>query len=330
MARSGQSNPSSRTQAILRLNEASDIRFVTPLVMLALVGILCVLAACTEAEPQGATAGGPDKPDPLNTAYTLDGVQDTVTLVDGRSEAPAAPNSAARVLTAVWGDPILADFSGDGREDAVLVLTQTRGGSGTFYYLAAAVREDDGYRAIGGAFLGDRILPQTVGVEGKRITVAYLDRNAGEAMATPPSQPRERMFVYDTAGGGHLAVVAQDFEGEADPARMDLQMKTWAWRRTLYNNDTVEEPNEPGAFTLTFEDDGRVLIGTDCNTMRGSYQAEGKRLQFSTVMGTRMYCEGSQEGLFTGALEQVNGYLFTGRGQLVLELRYDTGSMIFQ
>ena len=64
--------------------------------------------------------------------------------------------------------------------------------------------------------------------------------------------------------------------------------------------------------------------------MRGGYEADGNRLRFSMLMGTRMYCEGSQEGAFAGDLEKVNGYLFTNRGELVLEPKYDTGSMIFR
>jgi heat shock protein HslJ len=45
------------------------------------------------------------------------------------------------------------------------------------------------------------------------------------------------------------------------------------------------------------------------------------------MMSTRMYCEGSQEQLFSKMLENVSSYLFTDDGQLVLELKYDSGSI---
>ena len=37
-----------------------------------------------------------------------------------------------------------------------------------------------------------------------------------------------------------------------------LQSRTWVWETTLYNDDAVHTPNEAGAFTLTFTDEGQV------------------------------------------------------------------------
>jgi heat shock protein HslJ len=285
------------------------------------------------SDPPGPDVSSPrdawEAPSPLDASYPLDGQGSPVTLVNGRSEVQAAPGSAATVLTTVWEEPTVADLSGDGQDDAALVLVQQSGGSGTFYYLVVAIREGDGYRGIGGALLGDRILPQQISVEDDRVIVDYLARADDEAMATPPTDPRQRIFIYNRAEG-HLARVAEDFEGDADPARMTLQMNTWIWQHTAYNNDTVEVPDKVGAFTLTFTDEGRILITTDCNNMQGDYEVEGNRLRFSTLAGTRMYCEGAQESLFAGMLEEVNGFLFTSRGELVLELLNDTGSMIFR
>lgn len=116
-------------------------------------------------------------------------------------------------------------------------------------------------------------------------------------------------------------------EEQAEPARMTLQTKTWYWEKTLYNDDTVHVPNEPGVFSLAFGQDGRVAITTDCNSMGGNYRVEGNQLQFEQMMSTRMYCEGSQEQLFSKMLENVSSYLFTDDGQLVLELKYDSGSI---
>jgi hypothetical protein len=242
---------------------------------------------------------------------------------------PAAPGSAAVVQTSVWGKPTITDFSGDGRDDAALILIQDSGGSGTFYHLAVAIREEDGFRGVDSVLLGDRIDPQGIDIEGNRITVRYLDRKIGAAMSVPPSLPGKRTFLYDSVEK-HLAIVAEDFEGEADPARMNLLMKTWVWQRTHYNNDTVETPIATDAFTIKFTDDQRVLITTDCNNMQGGYETDGNRLSVSILMGTLMHCEGSREGIFAGDLKKVTGYLFTGRGELVLELKYDTGSMIFR
>lgn len=43
-----------------------------------------------------------------------------------------------------------------------------------------------------------------------------------------------------------------------------------------------------------------------------------------------MYCEGSEEGDYSKMLGQVQSYMFTSKGELVFDLKFDTGSMIFR
>jgi hypothetical protein len=289
--------------------------------------LLAAMVGC--ADDPAVRHANPPHPTPLNASYPFEGGDTIVQLVNGRAQTPVAPGSGAVVQTAIWGEPNIADFSGDGRDDAALILIQDSGGSGTFYYLAVAIREGDGFRGVDSVFLGDRIDPQRIDISGNRITVRYLDRKTGSAMSVPPSQPGKRTFLYDSAEN-HLAIVAEDFGGEADPARMNLLMKTWVWQRTQYNNDTVVKPIATGPFTIQFTADQRVLVTTDCNNMQGGYETDGNRLGFSRLVGTLMHCEGSMEGVFAGDLEKVSGYLFTRRGELILELKYDTGSMIFR
>ena len=111
-------------------------------------------------------------------------------------------------------------------------------------------------------------------------------------------------------------------------AQHSLQSKTWTWERTVYNNDTVQTPNEEDAFTLTFTDEGRVQVTTDCNNMQGGYIVTDNRIEFTKMIATRMYCEGSQEDLFAKMLENVTSYFIDDDGRLILELKYDSGSVI--
>jgi len=108
-----------------------------------------------------------------------------------------------------------------------------------------------------------------------------------------------------------------------------LQSKTWTWERTIYSDGTAHTPNESGAFTLTFTDEGQVQVTTDCNNMRGGYIVTDHRIEFGRLASTRMYCEGSQENLFAGMLENVTSHFIDDEGRLILELKYDSGSMIF-
>lgn len=129
-----------------------------------------------------------------------------------------------------------------------------------------------------------------------------------------------RWFVIFAALLGVAACVAPE----------GLQSKAWTWERTIYSNDTVETPNEAGAFTLTFTDEGQVQVGTDCNNMRGSYSVDQHRIEFGQLASTRMHCEGSQEQLFADMLQNVTSYFIDDDGRLILELKYDSGSVILQ
>lgn len=274
-----------------------------------------------------AVEESPDNDGPLDTTYTVGG--ETITLVNGYAEVPAAPGASTKITTRVRGAPERSDVDGDGREDAVLILAHDSGGSGTFYYVVAAIRDDDAYRGTTGVFLGDRIEPRSIGIVGNRITVEFLGRAPGDALAEPPSVPMEQLVIYDP-NSRELARVARDFEGEADPERMTLKMKTWYWVKTVYNNDAVYMPAKTGVFSLTFGQDESLRVTTDCNAMRGTYRVDKNRIQFGQMLATRMQCEGSQEQLFTKMLEGVNSYLFTSRGELVLEIKYDSGSIFFR
>ena len=284
---------------------------------------LTTLYGCSKAGDVETGSNG----DPLNTSYRIG--DQVVMLVNGQAETPAAPGSSTKITTEVWGTPQFADLDSDGREDAALVLIHDSGGSGTFYYVVAAIQEDDGYRGTPGVLLGDRIEPSNITVVDNRITVGFLGREPDDAFAVPPSDPMEQLAIYDPETL-QLAQVARDFEGEADPARMTLQMKTWYWVKTVYNDDTVHTPAKPDVFSLTFGDDGNVNVTTDCNNVRGNYVVDENRIQFGQMMSTRMYCEGSQEQLFSKMLDSISSYFFTNRGQLVLEIKFDSGSMIFR
>ena len=266
--------------------------------------------------------------DPLNTNFMIE--DRPVLLIDGRSEAPAAPGSSSKIITRIWGAPLVVDMNMDGTDDAMLILSQSTGGSGTFYYVVAAIATPTGYMGTAGLLLGDRIKPQGIDVVDSKVRIRYLTRERDESFADDPSVDRQMDVIY-LAGDKRLAEVAIDFEGEADPDRMSLQMHTWTWIRTVFNNDTVKRPNIAGAFTLTFGERGQVSGTTDCNSFHGKVIIEGHNIQFGENMAmTRMFCADSQESEFIGMLQNVNSFFFTSRGQLIMEIKYDSGSMFFR
>ncbi len=124
-----------------------------------------------------------------------------------------------------------------------------------------------------------------------------------------------------------LPLVLDGFEGEADPARMTLEMKSWRWIRAQYNDGREVAP-ATDAFSLTFAGEGRFTATTDCNAMGGRYVAGPNRaLTLDQIYATKMYCAGSQEAVFAKLLEDVDGYHFTSKGELILSLKFDSGTV---
>ena len=181
-----------------------------------------------------------------------------------------------------------------------------------------------------GVLLGDRIAPQTTELRADGVVVvSYADHAPGQSLSAPPSVSRSIWLKLDPATL-QFGEVVQDFEGEADPAVMTLDMKTWTWVRALYNDGREIIPRQTGAFTLTFQAGGVFAATTDCNRVSGGYTVNGRELAFGNMAATRMFCEGAQETVFTELLEKTSRYLFTGQGQLVLELELDSGTVTFR
>ena len=149
--------------------------------------------------------------------YVIEGQR--VTLANGLAEAETSPGSAARTVTRYFGNELRTDLNDDGREDVVFLLTQQRGGSGTFFYAVAALNTDAGYLGSDGYLLGDRVVPQTTVVSRNPrhknvIVVNYADRGPGEPMTAQPSLGRSVYLKLDAANV-RWGVVVPGFEGES-------------------------------------------------------------------------------------------------------------------
>lgn len=266
-----------------------------------------------------------------NVTYLIEG--QSIKLVNGEAESETAPGSASKIVTKYFGNDLQTDLNGDGREDIVFLLTQNLGGSGTFYYVVAALNTPQGYVGSDGYLLGDRIAPQTIELSPNPkqvgvIVANYADRAPGQPMTTQPSVGKSAYLKLDTASM-MWGVVEPNFEGEADPSKMTLGMKTWNWVHTTYNNDTTITP-KTNKFTLTLKNDNTFSATTDCNGVGGEYTVTGSKITFTNMRSTLMFCEGSQEQDYTKMLDAVQSYLFTSKGELVFDLKLDTGTMIFR
>ena len=111
---------------------------------------------------------------------------------------------------------------------------------------------------------------------------------------------------------------------------MTLDMKTWVWIKTVYNNDTEIKPKIDNRFSITFRTDNSFSASTDCNNMGGEYTVIGNSITFGKMFSTKMFCPDSQENDFAKMLGEVQSYFFSPQGELVLGLKFDSGSVIFK
>ncbi|MEK7525492.1 MAG: hypothetical protein AAB561_00535, partial [Patescibacteria group bacterium] len=140
--------------------------------------ILVAIFVLKESTQQGAI-------DHKNTEYVIGGTK--VKLTDGVSGG-----------TRYFGNEVIKDLNGDGREDVAFLLTQDNGGSGTFYYVVAALNTEKGYVGSEGFLLGDRIAPQTSEIRDGLLIVNYAERGPNEPMTARPSFGKSAYLKLNT------------------------------------------------------------------------------------------------------------------------------------
>ena len=147
-------------------------------------------AACDEKRSADAKETAID---PYNHAYVID--KEKVVLQNGHSRK-VIPGTTAIIITEVIRRPVYVDLDGDGENEAVVLLMQHTGGSGTFYYLAAASKEV----VIDAIYLGDRIKTRPLQTAGDMVIVNYLDRDMSKQMSSSPLVERRGNFrLFDNA-----------------------------------------------------------------------------------------------------------------------------------
>lgn len=115
----------------------------------------------------------------------------------------------------------------------------------------------------------------------------------------------------------------------AAPGDAQLTGTLWSWQRTLMSDDARFVPDAPERYTLRFDPGGRVEVRADCNRGSGAYTLDGDALSFGPIAITRAMCPPeSRDAAFLKGLQNVSGHLFRSN-ELVLTLKYDSGSMFF-
>lgn len=175
-----------------------------------LVICLWLLLGCAPAPLSSVGVAGPVPGlTPGDATYMIDG--QALTLRDDQAAAAPVAGAAGKTLARIFGEPVHGDLDGDGVADAALLLVVTSGGSGTFYYLAAAFNRAGAFVGSEAILLGDRIAPQQLSIRHGLVVANYAERLAGQAMTVPPSQGMTKYLVR--SGGGLEEILLAEGEG---------------------------------------------------------------------------------------------------------------------
>lgn len=255
--------------------------------------------------------------------------------------------------------PVFGDLNGNGHKEAALLLSQETGGSGTFFYVAAAIAKDGRLRCTNAVSIVDQVDPQTICVGDGVIVARYKDRCLEASMAEPPSiakklnsrlladiwrcsshnrnvkirkEPAMKPMMALLLVGLVLVGCAAGMSSEQPARSKDPQIvvgRTWQWVSTVTPVEKITAA-APGRYTILLQEDGNVRVRFDCNKGRGKYTLSEGRISFGPLMATRMACPpDTQDATFMRDLQRVASF-FIERGELYLELPVDSGIMRFR
>jgi heat shock protein HslJ len=128
-----------------------------------------------------------------NASYQ--GIYDeAVQLTDGLYEGePFVPGGASRP-TVVLHPEVYAfgDLNDDGVDDAVVILIESSGGSGSFIYLAAVINESGAPVNVATYFVGDREQMQSITIKDGEITLDMVAHGPDDPMCCPTQEVTKR------------------------------------------------------------------------------------------------------------------------------------------
>lgn len=210
---------------------------------------------------------------------------------------------------------VTGDLTGDGHPDAVAILAESGGGSGTFNYLAVVGYRNDRVENLGTVPLGDRVQVKSVRVAPGKLEADVVQPGAGDP-ACCPGDLVTRSWRYDDAGLQELPT--------AEPRRFGLSaLEGSQWTLHSVDLETALPKERPVTMTIM---ETAFSGSTGCNnyTAKAASGEMGKLTVQSPVM-SKMACEGDAGALekqFAEALGKVDRMSFLN-GRLLLHYASD-------
>ena len=281
-------------------------------VLVILIGMACAPSEPPESYTEAQIPVTAPTPDELRAA-TYEGIFDyPVTLIDGRYEGEPFVEGGASAPAAGFVEDFLltGDLDGDGRNEAVVLLWENSGGSGTRSYLAAMGRSQGGIENLGTILIGDRVQVRSASLVGDAIELELVEAGPEDA-ACCPTQKTTKTWGLGPEG---LMMTASEVTGTLSLA--DLQGPEWVLTKFEMNEPV------PEGVGITFMFDGDRVTGSGgCNRYFGAVTGDVPgELAFGPMGSTQMACPdpaGALEHRYLTTLGNTTRYQFLA-GNLVL------------
>ncbi len=209
---------------------------------------------------------------------------------------------------------LTGDVNDDGVDEAVVILWQSSGGSGTYLFLAVMGRADSDIVNLATAPIGDRVQIRSGRIDDGKIELDLVQQGPGDAACCP-----SRIVIRSwTIGARGLTESPVRVSGALTPA--DIGNREWILSRFARGEAAPESPE----ITLTYRQ-GQFMGHSGCNRYFGQVKAGQMPgdLVVGPIAGTRMACQAEVmevEQHFLTALENAFKFSYLA-GKLALTWR---------
>ena len=294
-----------------------------PILHVLALGIAGLLHVAPSAGQDTTRHGAPTQLELRTATYHGFDARDTVTLTDGRWQGPPyVEGGATRPMITLAPDfRLTGDLDGDGHDDAVVVMTESSGGSGTWVYLAMMGRREGQVVNLATHQLGDRVQIRDARIEHAVLYVEVLRAGPEDAACCPGELASLAWKLLDGRFAALSDTGATGRFGPGSLAGVEWVLHRWSADERV----TVEQPP-----TLRVQL-SRVSGNAGCNSYGTSLAQDGQpgEMRFGTFTLTRMMCEPPAmevEARFLESLGQAVRLWFLG-GRLAITYRRTDGTL---
>jgi len=278
----------------------------------------------TTPKPSVSSSGGTS----LENATIMGVFTQPIVLSEGEwTGSPIVPGAETRPTAHLVEDLApRGDLDGDGIEDLVALLVVDEGGSGSSLYLVPMSPTEDGFKQLGIAQVGDRVMVQSASVKDGSIVLHTIEQGPDDA-ACCPTQKKKRIWQLEK-GALNETMSLDDGALSLD----DIAGRQWL----LVGLSRNRAVSRKLGITLELAPDSAILTGFGgCNHYTLPVESPGPGLLIvEGNSSARKKCDPeifSIETEFLNSLEHSAGFGFS-YGKLALDYQNGdwTGTLLFK